>query len=204
MSTKYASARPILLGQSTVPSPKVTYHLLREMFPSEKSITLPMTETSALVARSYKGKDTKQPSGKGGGKGSGGPPNSASKNVQCYYCKEWGHMKWDCSKRPKGSPLPPRAQVATIAQSQNITALEERTDSEKLAFIMQELKELRTSHASTSKATLAHSAYKDKCLYRMEGSPQRMAYLTTVSAKEVHCQLGHPSLPVLKKIRPEF
>ncbi|KAL9250716.1 Glycine-rich RNA-binding protein RZ1B-like protein [Drosera capensis] len=48
------------------------------------------------------------------------------------------------------------------------------------------------------------TVYKDKGLYRMEGSPQRLAYLSTVSTKEVHCQLGHPSLPLLKKIRSEF
>ncbi|KAL9253856.1 Retrovirus-related Pol polyprotein from transposon RE1-like protein [Drosera capensis] len=44
-----------------------------------------------------KGKGTKQSSGKGGGKGSDGPPNSTGKNVQCH-CKEWGHVKWDWPK----------------------------------------------------------------------------------------------------------
>ncbi|KAL9256715.1 hypothetical protein AKJ16_DCAP00900, partial [Drosera capensis] len=80
---------------------------------------------------------------------------------------------------------------------------------------------LLASHASTlsspqtPRATSAHSgngntnmligtAYKDKGLYRIEGSPQRLAYLSTISAKEVYCQLEHPSLPMLKKIRPKF
>ncbi|KAL9255691.1 hypothetical protein AKJ16_DCAP10361 [Drosera capensis] len=80
-----------------------------------------------------------------------------------------------------------------------MNASDKHTDSEKLVFIMQELKQLQTSHASTLsrpqtlRATLAHSgtnkligtAYKDKGLYRMEGSSQRMAYLSTISAKEM-------------------
>jgi hypothetical protein len=31
-----------------------------------------------------------------------------------------------------------------------------------------------------------------------------VTYLSTISDKEVHSQLGNPSLQVLKKIRPEF
>ena len=57
--------------------------------------------------------------------------------------------------------------------------------------------ELRTNR-------LIGTAYKDKGLYYMESSPQRVAYLSTSSTTEVHSQLGHPSLQVLKKIRPEF
>ncbi|XP_078149453.1 uncharacterized protein LOC144544770 [Carex rostrata] len=109
MSSRYSSARPILLGQTAIPSLSATYHLLREMFPSDGSVSSPITENSALVANSYKGKGTSQSFVKGG-KGSGGTSNSSGgKNVQCHYCKEWGHMKWDCSKRPKYSPRPPRA-----------------------------------------------------------------------------------------------
>jgi hypothetical protein len=51
---------------------------------------------------------------------------------------------------------------------------------------------------------LIGTAYKDRGLYYMESSPQQATYLSTVSAKEVYSQLGHPSLRVLKKIRPEF
>ena len=48
------------------------------------------------------------------------------------------------------------------------------------------------------------TAYEDRGLYRLETSPRRTALLSTASAQEVHCQLGHPSLQVLKKLRPEF
>lgn len=51
---------------------------------------------------------------------------------------------------------------------------------------------------------LIGNVYKEQGLYRMESSPQWVAYLSTVSAKKVHSQLGHLSLQVLKKIRPEF
>jgi hypothetical protein len=38
-------------------------------------------------------------------------------NVHCRYCKEWGHTKWNCLKRPKGTPHPPpRTQVLTVEQ----------------------------------------------------------------------------------------
>jgi hypothetical protein len=227
-------------------------------------------------------------------------------------------MKWDCPKRPKDSPHPPRAQVATVDQSHSA-----RTTSDEVATLVQRLEQLgfsradMTSQPQTPRATLAHpgmtsncfiasksswivdsgatdhmtgnksilsglattsqppvqiangstcniegigstqisqnmplssvlyvpsfsenlmsvskiteqlycsvtftptkctfqelgtnrligTAYKDKGLYCMESSPQRVAYLSTSSAKEVHYQLGHPSLQVLKKIRPEF
>jgi hypothetical protein len=51
---------------------------------------------------------------------------------------------------------------------------------------------------------LIDTAYKDMDLYYMESSPQWVTYLSTISDKEVHSQLGNPSLQVLKKIRPEF
>lgn len=47
-------ARLILLGQTIIPSFSVTYHLLRVMFPSNGIDSSPITETSALVANSYK------------------------------------------------------------------------------------------------------------------------------------------------------
>ncbi|KAJ8424074.1 hypothetical protein Cgig2_020699 [Carnegiea gigantea] len=54
MSSRYSSARPILLGQTIIPSLSATYHLLWEMFPSDRIDSSPITETSALVANSYK------------------------------------------------------------------------------------------------------------------------------------------------------
>lgn len=94
-------ARLILLGQTIIPSFSATYHLLREMFPSNGIDSSPITETSALVANFYKGKSTGQSSLKRG-KGSEGTSNSSSnKNVRCRYCKEWGHMKWDCQSAQK-------------------------------------------------------------------------------------------------------
>jgi hypothetical protein len=51
---------------------------------------------------------------------------------------------------------------------------------------------------------LIDTAYKDKGLYCMKSSPQRVTYLSASSTKEVHYQLRHPFLQVLKKIRPEF
>ncbi|XP_078166447.1 uncharacterized protein LOC144561167 [Carex rostrata] len=163
MSSRYSSARPILLGQTTIPSLSATYHLLREMFPSDGTGSSPITENSALVANSYKGKSTGQSFVKGG-RGSEGTSNSSSnKNVQCRYCKEWGHMKWDCPKRPKGSPHPPRAQVATVDQSHS-----ERTNSDEVATLVQRLEQLgfsradMTSQPQTPRATLAHPGTGDE------------------------------------------
>ncbi|KAJ4791005.1 Cysteine-rich RLK (RECEPTOR-like protein kinase) 8 [Rhynchospora pubera] len=163
ISSKYSTARPILLGQTTAPILATTYHLLRDMFPSESSVPTQQVENSALVAGSFKGKDTRQPSGKEG-KGYGGPSNHSNKNVQCHYCKEWGHMKWDCPKRPKGSPRPPpRAQVATTDQVPG-----GQTKSEEDATLIQRLEQLGFSRASmtsqpqTPRATLAHSGVGDE------------------------------------------
>ena len=66
MSSRYSSARPILLGQTIIPSLSATYHLLREIFPSDGIDSSPITETSALVANSYKSKSTGQSSVKRG------------------------------------------------------------------------------------------------------------------------------------------
>lgn len=83
-----AAAHPILLGQTIITSLSATYHLLWAMFPSDGIDLSPITETSALVANSYKGKSTGQSYVKKG-KGSEGTSNSSSnKNVQCRYCKE--------------------------------------------------------------------------------------------------------------------
>jgi hypothetical protein len=51
---------------------------------------------------------------------------------------------------------------------------------------------------------LISTIYKDKGLYYMESSPLGVVYLSTCGAMEVHYQLGHPSLQVLKKIHLEF
>lgn len=58
MSSKYSIARPILLGQSTVPTLATTYHLVRDMFPFKGSVPTHQPENSVLVAGSYKGKGT--------------------------------------------------------------------------------------------------------------------------------------------------
>jgi hypothetical protein len=134
MSIKFSSARPILLGQATIPSLFTTYHLLREMFLSDGIGSSPIIENSALMTNSYKCKSTGQSFVKGG-KSSGGTFNSGSiKNVQCHYCKEWGHLKWECPKHPKGSLHPPRAQVPTIDQSPN-----DHANSDEVATLVQRL-----------------------------------------------------------------
>ncbi|XP_078158974.1 uncharacterized protein LOC144554529 [Carex rostrata] len=163
MSSRYSSARPILLGQTIVPSLSTTYHLLREMFPSDGIGSSPITENSALVANSYKGRSTGQSFVKGG-KGSEGTSNSGgNKNVQCRYCKEWDHMKWDCPKRPKGSPHPHRAQLATVNQSPS-----KLTNSDEVATFVQRLEQLgfsradMTSQSQTPRATLAHPGTGDE------------------------------------------
>lgn len=46
-----------------------------------------------------------------------GSSNPTDKNVQCRYCKDWGHMKWDFPKRPKGTLYPPLTQMGTIDQA---------------------------------------------------------------------------------------
>ncbi|KAJ9564848.1 hypothetical protein OSB04_000814 [Centaurea solstitialis] len=105
LSPKYSSARPLLLSHTASKSLASTYHLAREMY-SDSSTAQPSpgTDASALTF-----------SARNNGKG-GNRKNDFNKKVQCNYCKEYGHIKYNCPNRPPGShppPRPPRAQVAS-------------------------------------------------------------------------------------------
>ncbi|MFS8004958.1 hypothetical protein Hanom_Chr13g01231881 [Helianthus anomalus] len=84
LSPKYASARPLLLSNSTaISSVASTYHLLREMYGPEAS----PTDMSALVS---KGTGQSSYMKKGTGRGTGGHGG----NLICHLCHEPGHARY--------------------------------------------------------------------------------------------------------------
>jgi hypothetical protein len=108
LSSKYSNARPLLLSNPNATSSVAsTYHLLREMYGPDT------TTTDASAMHTSTGRGTSRGSHvipkKDIGRGSG---------IQCNYCKEFGHTKWNCPNRPPGSQPPPRpkARFATTGE----------------------------------------------------------------------------------------
>ena len=101
LSPKYASARPLLLSNSNVISSVAsTYHLLREMYGSDKT----STDTSAMhpsIGKST-GRGSRMTQKKGIERGDG---------IICHYCKETGHTKYNYPNRPASSQPPPRPKA---------------------------------------------------------------------------------------------
>lgn len=110
LSPKYSSARPLLLSHTASQSLASTYHLAREMY-SDSSMAQPSpgTDASALTF-----------SARNNGKG-GNRKNDLNKKVQCNYCKEYGHIKYNCPNRPPGSHPPPRPSRAQVASTDATT-----------------------------------------------------------------------------------
>ncbi|KAJ9550550.1 hypothetical protein OSB04_014595 [Centaurea solstitialis] len=108
LSSKYSNARPLLLSNPTATSSVAsTYHLLREMYGPDTTTT----DISAMHTSAGRGtrRGSRVVPKKDIGRGSG---------IQCNYCKEFGHTKWNCPNRPRGSQPPPRpkARIATSGE----------------------------------------------------------------------------------------
>jgi len=125
ISPKYASARPLLLSNSTaIKSVASTYHLLREMYGPDNSSSSTSTDASAMISKSIERSFFKKGTGRGNGEQGSDlichlchEPGHAKYNCSnnCHYYKGKGHTKFNCPNRPKGSQPPshPRARIAT-------------------------------------------------------------------------------------------
>ncbi|KAK3020375.1 hypothetical protein RJ639_047240 [Escallonia herrerae] len=143
------------------------------------------------------------------GGGDRGGHNGGTSEIVCYYYKELGHTKRYCKKLQNRNQ---RAQTstATVATTSN-------SSSEKTVTISVDEYAKLAQHQE-SVAAFAESVYPDLMTKQTIGKghvsdglyildawvPRSVACSGVVSPFEAHCRLGHPYLPVLKKLYPQF
>ncbi|KAM0022126.1 putative RNA-directed DNA polymerase [Helianthus debilis subsp. tardiflorus] len=147
LSPKYASARPLLLSNSTaISSVASTYHLLREMYGPDAS----PTDVSALVS---KGTGQSSYMKKGTGRGTGGHGG----NLVCHLCHEPGHARYNCPNNchncPNRAPgSQPKARLASTGESSPTGACSNPTTGTTYALSEEDLSRLQQLLASQSPA----------------------------------------------------
>ncbi|XP_071933222.1 uncharacterized protein [Coffea arabica] len=117
---------------------------------------------------------------KGGGKGIDTRGQNAEV-VVCHYCHKPGHIKRDCMK------LQYRNQRT---QSAHIASTNDAINHEKSNLTMKQI---------------IGKGYESGGLYILDTQiPKSIACSGIVTPFEAHCRLGHPSLPLLKILCPQF
>ncbi|CAH9118884.1 unnamed protein product [Cuscuta europaea] len=107
LSPRYSNSLPLLMSHIASQSLASTYHLAQEMY-TDNSVTQSSTGTDASSFTAFNAQNN------GKGVNHKYDPN---KKIQCHYCKEYGHTKYNCPNRMPESyppPRPPRAQITSI------------------------------------------------------------------------------------------
>ncbi|KAK2970062.1 hypothetical protein RJ640_006535 [Escallonia rubra] len=141
-------------------------------------------QSSVLVANRGRGSEAGRMNNNRGDRGGGdrGGHNGGTSEIMCYYCKEPGHTKRYCKKLRNRNQ---RAQTTTATVAATSSSSPEKTDL-------------------MTKQTIGKGHVSDGLYILDAWVPRSVACSGVVSPFEAHCRLGHPSLPVLKKLCPQF
>ncbi|KAK2974296.1 hypothetical protein RJ640_016782 [Escallonia rubra] len=158
-------------------------------------------QSSVLVANRGRGSEAGRMNNNRGDRGGGdrGGHNGGTSEFVCYYCKEPGHTKRYCKKLQNRNQ---RAQTTTATVAATSSSSPEKTvtisvdDLPSLAFNL--MSDLMT------KQTIGKGHVSDGLYILDAWVPRSVACSGVVSPFEAHCRLGHPSLPVLKKLCSQF